>query len=135
MPLPLPPPLAHTLTRALARVPASLRALQFYEETGPLLSQMLQLLHSFVTRNHQSLASIGVAALIRMINLASPKMQELAWQEVTQFLLQVGVWVWVGGCAAQAVLQVHRCVGFQRRWTWQYSRVVDMTDDRVIDMT
>ncbi|KAF5835548.1 hypothetical protein DUNSADRAFT_7247 [Dunaliella salina] len=54
-----------------------------------MLPQMLQLLHSFVTRAHQSLASIGVAALIRLINLASPKMQEQAWQEVTQFLLQV----------------------------------------------
>jgi len=61
----------------------------YFEETRSMLPQMLQLLHSFVTRAHQSLASIGVAALIRLINLASPKMQEPAWQEVTQFLLQV----------------------------------------------
>jgi len=63
---------------------------QHYDETAALLPQMLQLLHSFVTRSHQSLASIGVASLIRLINLASPKMQEPAWQEVTQFLITVG---------------------------------------------
>jgi len=135
---------------------------QYYEETHSLLPQLLELLHSFITRAHQvrcqprmvkrsarthpccpkekrhqgawrrsrvepacvwnchahpppqthrfhapliiiiirstprtpsplpqSLAAIGVAALIRLINLASPKMQEPAWAEVTTFLIKV----------------------------------------------
>jgi hypothetical protein len=66
---------------------------QFYEETDVLLPQLLQLLFGFMDRTHQSLAAVGVAALVRLVNSAAPHMDTAAWMLVTNFLMstsQVG---------------------------------------------
>lgn len=47
---------------------------QFYDESFTLLSRLLDLLRGFINRSHQSLAAVGVAALVRLcINAGAKK--------------------------------------------------------------
>ena len=43
---------------------------QFYDVLQPLLPRIIDLLLGFVRRTHKSLASVGVAAFVRLINNA-----------------------------------------------------------------
>lgn len=68
--------------------------MQFYEETDVLLPQLLQLLFGFMDRTHQSLAAVGVAALVRLINSAASHMDTAAWMLATNFLMSTSqVWL------------------------------------------
>ncbi|GFH13963.1 brefeldin a-inhibited guanine nucleotide-exchange protein 2-like, partial [Haematococcus lacustris] len=60
---------------------------QFYEETKQLLPQLLDLLLGFMNRSHQSLAAVGVAAFVRLVNSAATRMDSNAWATVTNFLM------------------------------------------------
>lgn len=55
---------------------------QFWDLVGPLFGRLLQLLASFISRSHASLASVGVAALTRAVEGCGPKMSADTWQEV-----------------------------------------------------
>ncbi|GAX80611.1 hypothetical protein CEUSTIGMA_g8046.t1 [Chlamydomonas eustigma] len=64
-------------------------SVQFYDETRCLLPHLAALLKSFMDRSQQSLAAVGVAAFVRLCNKAGPLMDPPAWEEVTNFLVQV----------------------------------------------
>ena len=47
-----------------------------------LLERILELLLGFVQRTHQSLAAVGVAALVRLIVASGPNLDERTWMMV-----------------------------------------------------
>lgn len=49
-----------------------------------LLDRILELLLGFVRRTHQSLAGVGVAALVRLVVAAGPHMDEPTWMLVSR---------------------------------------------------
>ncbi|KAH7427467.1 hypothetical protein KP509_10G045100 [Ceratopteris richardii] len=55
---------------------------KFYVVVNPLVSKILQLLTGFIKRSHQSLAAIGVAAFVRLINNAGELFSDEKWSEV-----------------------------------------------------
>lgn len=55
---------------------------KFYTKVSPLLNRILNLLTGFIKRPHQSLAAIGVAALVRLTNSAGELFSEEKWDEV-----------------------------------------------------
>jgi brefeldin A-inhibited guanine nucleotide-exchange protein len=55
---------------------------KFYNVVNPLVGKILQLLTGFIKRSHQSLAAIGVAAFVRMINNAGTLFSDERWTEV-----------------------------------------------------
>ncbi|KAK9829453.1 hypothetical protein WJX72_005963 [[Myrmecia] bisecta] len=59
---------------------------QFYPVVQPLLGRMLDLLSSFIRRTHQSLAAVGVAALVRLLTSAGSQMSSTVWQEAIAML-------------------------------------------------
>ena len=48
-----------------------------------MLGRLLQLLGSFISRSHASLASVGVAALSRTVDGCGKMMSPETWQEVS----------------------------------------------------
>ncbi|KAJ9556514.1 hypothetical protein OSB04_011128 [Centaurea solstitialis] len=54
----------------------------FYGTVNPLLGKVLKLLVDFIERPHQSLAGIGVAALVRLMSNAGGLFSEDKWLEV-----------------------------------------------------
>ena len=61
----------------------------FYDETSCLLQQMLDLLSAFMDRTHPSLAAVGVAALVRLLNTAAPYMDVPSWGVATDAVLSI----------------------------------------------
>lgn len=55
---------------------------KFYDTVNPLLRKVLMLLVSFIKRPHQSLAGIGIAALVRLMSNAGELFSEEKWLEV-----------------------------------------------------
>ncbi|KAF5744324.1 brefeldin A-inhibited guanine nucleotide-exchange protein 2-like [Tripterygium wilfordii] len=55
---------------------------KFYSTVSPLLRKVLMLLVSFIRRPHQSLAGIGIAAFVRLMNNAGELFSEDEWLEV-----------------------------------------------------
>lgn len=55
---------------------------KFYDTVNPLLNKVLLLLVSFIKRPHQSLAGIGIAALVRLMSNAGELFSEEKWLEV-----------------------------------------------------
>lgn len=55
---------------------------QYYSLMRHLLSQLLLLLRSFVSRSHASLASVGVAAYARLVSSCGAQLDLEGWQEV-----------------------------------------------------
>lgn len=55
---------------------------QYYAAVRALLDRILELLLGFVQRTHQSLAGVGVAALVRLVVAAGPHMDEPTWMMV-----------------------------------------------------
>eukprot|EP00951_Prasinocladus_malaysianus_P014428 scaffold109729_cov40-Prasinocladus_malaysianus.AAC.2 len=51
-----------------------------------MLTRLLELLAGFITRTHQSLAAVGVAALVRLISDAGPVMADKDWTQTMQIL-------------------------------------------------
>ena len=47
-----------------------------------LLDRILELLLGFVRRTHQSLAAVGVAAMVRLIVASGPHLDEPTWMMV-----------------------------------------------------
>ncbi|GMJ01407.1 BIG2 [Hibiscus trionum] len=58
----------------------------FYHTVNPLLRKILSLLESFIKRPHQSLAGIGIAALVRLTSNAGDNFLEEQWLEVVSSL-------------------------------------------------
>jgi hypothetical protein len=58
-----------------------------------MIGRLLQLLGSFISRSHASLASVGVAALSRTVDGCGKMMSHETWQEVNAGNLGV----WLGG--------------------------------------
>ncbi|XP_061339178.1 brefeldin A-inhibited guanine nucleotide-exchange protein 2-like [Gastrolobium bilobum] len=54
----------------------------FYNTVNPLLRKVLMLLVSFIQRPHQSLAGIGIAAFVRLMNNAGELFSDENWLEV-----------------------------------------------------
>ncbi|KAL0026445.1 hypothetical protein WJX79_010345 [Trebouxia sp. C0005] len=54
----------------------------------PLLGRVLELLLNFIRRTHQSLASVGVAALVRLVTSAGSHMSSSMWQEAVDMIAQ-----------------------------------------------
>ena len=54
----------------------------FYNTVNPLLRKVLMLLVSFIKRPHQSLAGIGIAAFVRLMNNAGELFSDDKWLEV-----------------------------------------------------
>jgi hypothetical protein len=52
-------------------------------------------------RTHQSLAAVGVAALVRLINSAAPHMDAAAWMLATNFLMSTSQVVRVDWCLSE----------------------------------
>lgn len=52
---------------------------QYYSVAAGLLERLLDLLKSFMNRTHQSLASVGVAAMVRLVTQAGPLMDGEQW--------------------------------------------------------
>ena len=69
-----------TLTHAHHRAGPS--CAQHYGEAKTLLPKMMELLKRFMNRTHQSLAAVGVAALVRMVNNAAAVMSKDEWLQV-----------------------------------------------------
>lgn len=55
---------------------------KFYDTVNPLLKKVLMLLISFIKRPHQSLAGIGIAALVRLMSQAGGLFSEDKWLDV-----------------------------------------------------
>ncbi|KAJ8632258.1 hypothetical protein MRB53_025594 [Persea americana] len=55
---------------------------KFYDTVNPLLKKVLMLLISFIKRPHQSLAGIGIAALVRLMSHAGGLFSEDKWLDV-----------------------------------------------------
>lgn len=55
---------------------------KFYNSVNHLLKKVMTLLISFIKRPHQSLAGIGVAAFVRLMNNAGGLFSDERWQEV-----------------------------------------------------
>uniref|UniRef100_A0A2P2JXI4 SEC7 domain-containing protein n=4 Tax=Rhizophora mucronata TaxID=61149 RepID=A0A2P2JXI4_RHIMU len=55
---------------------------KFYNTVNPLLRKVLVLLVSFIRRPHQSLAGIGIAALVRLMSNSGDLFSEEKWLEV-----------------------------------------------------
>lgn len=55
---------------------------KFYDTVNPLLKKVLMLLISFIKRPHQSLAGIGIAALVRLMSNAGGLFSEDKWLDV-----------------------------------------------------
>ncbi|CAL8462959.1 g2493 [Coccomyxa elongata] len=53
----------------------------FYTPVAPILPRIFDLLSNFVRRPHQSLAAVGVAALVRLIVAAGDRMSAAVWVE------------------------------------------------------
>jgi len=56
---------------------------QYYPSVYSLLDRILELLLGFVRRTHQALASVGVAAMSRLILAAGAQMDEPTWMVVS----------------------------------------------------
>ena len=63
----------------------------FYHETRGLLPRVVSLLASFMDRNHQRLAAVGLAAYVRLCIKAGGVMDEGAWLDVTEFMVKVSL--------------------------------------------
>ncbi|DBA82002.1 TPA: hypothetical protein ACH3X1_007704 [Trebouxia sp. C0004] len=61
---------------------------KFYPVVQPLLGRVLELLLNFIRRTHQSLASVGVAALVRLVTSAGSHMSSSMWQEAVDMIAQ-----------------------------------------------
>lgn len=61
--------------------------LQFYGVLHPLLDRLFALLIGFVQRPHQSLASMGIAALVRLIGGAAENMTQEIWSDAFDVLV------------------------------------------------
>ncbi|KAL0051487.1 hypothetical protein WJX82_008426 [Trebouxia sp. C0006] len=61
---------------------------KFYPVVQPLLGRVLELLLNFIRRTHQSLASVGVAALVRLVTCAGSHMSSNMWQEAVDMIAQ-----------------------------------------------
>ncbi|KAL3151968.1 hypothetical protein ABBQ32_001092 [Trebouxia sp. C0010 RCD-2024] len=61
---------------------------KFYPVVQPLLGRVLELLLNFIRRTHQSLASVGVAALVRLVTSAGSQMSSSMWQETVDMVAQ-----------------------------------------------
>jgi brefeldin A-inhibited guanine nucleotide-exchange protein len=59
---------------------------KFYGVVNPLVGKILQLLTGFIKRSHQSLATIGVAAVVRLISNAGNLFSSERWSEVLSAL-------------------------------------------------
>lgn len=57
---------------------------QFYDLMQGLLGRLLVLLASFISRSHASLASVGVAAYVRLINSCGNELDGQTWCEVSR---------------------------------------------------
>ncbi|KAK4752299.1 hypothetical protein SAY87_021097 [Trapa incisa] len=55
---------------------------KFYSTVNPLLKKVLVLLVSFIRRPHQSLAGIGIAAFVRLMNSSGDLFSDEKWLEV-----------------------------------------------------
>lgn len=55
---------------------------QFYSLMRGLLGRLLVLLGGFISRSHASLASVGVAAYVRLINSCGDQLDAQSWLEV-----------------------------------------------------
>eukprot|EP00210_Caulerpa_lentillifera_P001785 g1715.t1 len=61
--------------------------LQFHSILHPLLDRLFQLLVGFMQRSHQSLASMGIAALVRFLNQAGEEMTNETWTDALEVLV------------------------------------------------
>lgn len=61
--------------------------LQFHSILHPLLDRLFQLLVGFMQRSHQSLASMGIAALVRFLNQAGKDMTQETWNDALEVLV------------------------------------------------
>ena len=59
---------------------------KFYGVVNPLVGKILHLLTGFIKRSHQSLATIGVAAVVRLISNAGNLFSDERWSEVLSAL-------------------------------------------------
>ncbi|XP_065859435.1 brefeldin A-inhibited guanine nucleotide-exchange protein 2-like [Euphorbia lathyris] len=64
---------------------------RFYNTVNPLLRKVLILLVSFISRPHQSLAGIGIAAFVRLMSNAGDLFSEEKWLEVVSSLKEAAV--------------------------------------------
>lgn len=60
--------------------------LQFYLVLGSFVDRLFTLLSNFIMRPHQSLASMGVAALLRFLESAGEKMDHETWKSALMIL-------------------------------------------------
>ena len=56
---------------------------QYYRVVAPLMDRVLDLLLGFARRTHQSLAGVGVAAMVRLMVCAGPEMDDATWLRVS----------------------------------------------------
>uniref|UniRef100_A0A061RZG9 Brefeldin a-inhibited guanine nucleotide-exchange protein 2-like n=1 Tax=Tetraselmis sp. GSL018 TaxID=582737 RepID=A0A061RZG9_9CHLO len=56
----------------------------FFSVAQVMLPRLLELLKGFIRRSHQSLAAVGVAALVRLISEAGPIMSDAHWLQTMQ---------------------------------------------------
>lgn len=59
---------------------------KFYSTVNPLLDRVLTLLVSFIKRPHQSLAGIGIATFVRLMNNSGDLFSDEKWLEVVSSL-------------------------------------------------
>ncbi|WCJ22841.1 Brefeldin A-inhibited guanine nucleotide-exchange protein 2 [Euphorbia peplus] len=64
---------------------------RFYNTVNPLLRKVLMLLVSFISRPHQSLAGIGIAAFVRLMSNAGDLFSEEKWLEVVLSLKEAAI--------------------------------------------
>eukprot|EP00898_Chlorokybus_atmophyticus_P004086 jgi/Chlat1/4679/Chrsp3S05617 len=56
--------------------------IKFYLETAPLLGRMITFITNFIKRRHQNLASVAVAAFVRLVVQLGPALTIETWQQV-----------------------------------------------------